>query len=114
MATRTRLQTIDSDAHVVESERTWDYLEASEQKYRPRMFSTPDDDTKRYWVIEDKIAGLRLPNLSDYQLQQFSELAGRNVVTPQAAREMDDVDLRLKHLGRVGHRHTGAAQHPVD
>ena len=102
MATLTRLQTIDSDAHVVESERTWDYLEPSEEKYRPRMFSTPDDDTKRYWVVEDKIAGLRLPNLSDYQLQALSEIAGRNVVTPQAAREMDDVGLRLKHMDELG------------
>ena len=98
----TRLKTIDADAHVVESERTWDFLEPSEEKYRPRLFFTPDDHIKRYWVVEDRIAGLRLPNLSDYDLQQFSEVAGRNVVTPQAAREMDDVGLRLKHMDELG------------
>ena len=27
--------TIDADAHVVESERTWDYLEDSDKRYRP-------------------------------------------------------------------------------
>ena len=102
MTTTTRLQTIDADAHVVESERTWDFLDPSEEKYRPRLFTTPADHTKTYWVIEDKIAGLRLPNLSDYDLQQFSEFAGRNVVTPQAAREMDDVELRLKHMDELG------------
>ena len=26
---------IDADAHVVETERVWDYLDASEQRYRP-------------------------------------------------------------------------------
>jgi hypothetical protein len=28
---------IDADAHVVETERVWDYLEASEQRYRPTL-----------------------------------------------------------------------------
>ena len=32
MATQTQLQVIDADAHVVETERTWDYLDASEQE----------------------------------------------------------------------------------
>ena len=74
----------------------------SEEKYRPRLFSTPDDDTKRYWVVEDKIAGLRLPNLSDYQLQALSEIAGRNVVTPQAAPGDGRRGLRLKHMDELG------------
>ena len=29
MATQTQVQVIDADAHVVETERTWDYLEPS-------------------------------------------------------------------------------------
>ena len=29
------MPTIDSDAHVVESERTWDYIDKADQKYRP-------------------------------------------------------------------------------
>ena len=32
MATQTQVQVIDADAHVVETELTWDYLEPSEQK----------------------------------------------------------------------------------
>jgi len=46
---------IDSDAHVVETEHTWDYMEASDSKYRPRIV-TGDDDTK-YWVIDGQIRG---------------------------------------------------------
>ena len=30
------LPIIDADAHVIETERTWDYLDPSEQKFRPR------------------------------------------------------------------------------
>ena len=29
------MPTIDSDAHVVESEHTWDFMAQSDQKYRP-------------------------------------------------------------------------------
>ena len=29
------MPTIDSDAHVVETEHTWDFMEQAHQKYRP-------------------------------------------------------------------------------
>ena len=29
------MPTIDSDAHVVETEHTWDFMERADQKYRP-------------------------------------------------------------------------------
>ncbi len=29
---------VDADAHVVESPRTWDYLQPVEQKYRSALF----------------------------------------------------------------------------
>ena len=38
---------IDADAHVVETERTWDYLPAAEQKFRPKLYSAPADPTRR-------------------------------------------------------------------
>jgi len=93
---------IDADAHVIETEHTWDYMEASEKKYRPRLFYTPEDETRQYWVIDDKIRGFRFPTLSEQQLRDFSDRAGRNIATPQAARELDDVDLRLKHMDELG------------
>ena len=37
MTMQTRLPAIDADAHVIETERTWDYLEPSEQRFRPRQ-----------------------------------------------------------------------------
>jgi hypothetical protein len=36
MTERTNLDVIDADAHVIETEHTWDYLEASERKFRPQ------------------------------------------------------------------------------
>ena len=57
MPRKTELEVIDADAHVIETERTWDYLEPSEQKYRPLLFSSPEDSTRQYWVIDEKIRG---------------------------------------------------------
>jgi predicted TIM-barrel fold metal-dependent hydrolase len=96
------LPIIDADAHVIETERTWDYLDESEKKYRPKLFSTPDDATRQYWVIDDKIAGFRFLTLSEQELRDFAQRAGRDFATPQAARELDDVNLRLKHMDELG------------
>jgi len=93
---------IDADAHVIETERTWDYLDESDRKYRPRLYSTPNEPTRQYWVLEDKIAGFRFLTLNERELREFADRAGRNFATPQAARELDDVELRLKHMDELG------------
>jgi hypothetical protein len=51
MAIHTQMQVIDADAHVVETERTWDYLEASEQKYRSLLYASLHDPVSQYWVM---------------------------------------------------------------
>jgi uncharacterized protein len=96
------LPIIDADAHVIETERTWDYLDQADRKYRPKLFATAEDATRQYWVIDDKIAGFRFPTLSERELHEFAQRAGRNFETPQAARQLDDVDLRLKHMDELG------------
>ena len=96
------LPIIDADAHVIETEHTWDYLEPSERKFRPRLFYSPDDKTRQYWVIDDKIRGFRARTLSEQQLMELSQRSGRDIGTPQGARELDDVDLRLKHMDDLG------------
>ena len=97
-----QLTIIDADAHVIETERTWDYLDSSERYFKPRLFYSPDDATRQYWVVEDKIRGFRFPTLSEQQLRDFSARAGRDLTTPLAARQLDDVDLRLKHMDELG------------
>jgi predicted TIM-barrel fold metal-dependent hydrolase len=93
---------IDADAHVIETEHTWDYLKPSEKKYRPQLFYNPGDETRQYWVIDDKIRGFRFPTLSEQQLREFSDRAGRDFTTPRGARQLDDVELRLKHMDDLG------------
>jgi predicted TIM-barrel fold metal-dependent hydrolase len=102
MATQTRLPVVDADAHVIETERTWDYLEPSEKQFRPLLYASPQDPTRQFWVIEDKIRGFRFPTLTEQQLRDLSQRSGRNVETPQAARELDDVQLRLQHMDALG------------
>jgi uncharacterized protein len=96
------LSIIDADAHVIETERTWDYLAPSEQKFCPKLYSAAADPNRQYWVIDDKIAGFRFVTLGERELHEFAQRAGRNFETPQAARELDDVELRLKHMDELG------------
>ena len=102
MTPQRNLPVIDVDAHVIEIERTWDFLEPSEQKFRPRLFSSSDQPGQEYWVIDDKIRGFRFPTFTQQQLREMSDISGRNMETPQAARELDDVDLRLRHMDELG------------
>lgn len=102
MSTSNHLPVIDADAHVIETARTWDYLEPSEQKYRPLLYSSPDNATSQYWMMDGKICGRRFPTLSEGELKTLSEKTGRNMETPLVARELDDVNLRLKHMDELG------------
>ena len=102
MSSQESLPVIDADAHVIETEHTWDYLEPSEEKFRPTLFSSPQEPTLQYWVIDEKIRGFRFPTYSEQQLRDLSDQFGRNVESPQAARELDDVQLRLDHMEKLG------------
>src|SRR5438309_3480836 len=94
--------TIDADAHVIETERTWDYLDAADQKYRPVLAAPRDDSTRENWLIDGKVRGFRFPTLTEQEMRRRSDRSGRDVVTPQASREMDDVGLRLADMDRLG------------
>lgn len=93
---------IDSDAHVVETEQTWDYLDAADKKYRPRLFGPPEDPTRQYWVLDGKVLRFRFATPTEQQLDDMSAKAGRPMQTPQEARELRDVQLRLDHLDKLG------------
>ena len=96
------LQVIDADAHVVETERTWDFMDPADAQYKPILLFSQDDPPKRYWQVDGKIRGLQPQSLSEMELAERSRKSGKNIVTPQAAREMDDVELRLKDMDRLG------------
>src|ERR1051325_10037683 len=78
---------IDADAHVLETEETWSYLESGEAKYRPEIVSPHGNSTDEYWLI-------------DGRLHLKSRNVGRD--TPKASREMRDVNVRLQHMDELG------------
>ena len=52
---------IDADAHVVETERVWDYLEPSEEKYRPTLMTSPENPARQIWVLDGENLGNKFP-----------------------------------------------------
>jgi predicted TIM-barrel fold metal-dependent hydrolase len=80
---------IDADAHVLESERTWEYMLDSERDLKPRIVPTPNDPDSggESWLIDGLYMG-----------------KARNVGkdTPKESREMDDIKARLKHMDELG------------
>ncbi len=80
--------TIDADAHVLETEETWEFMDGAERKYQPRIVGPTDaGSTDEYWLV-------------DGTLRLKSGNVGRN--TPQASREMRDVPTRLAHMDELG------------
>jgi len=79
---------IDSDAHVLETERTWDYMLESERALRPRIVPTPNDPSSggESWLVDGTYLG-----------------KARNVGhdTSKESREMDDINARLKHMDEL-------------
>ncbi len=76
---------IDADAHVLETERTWDYMLEAERSMRPRIVATAGDAASggESWLVDGTYIG-----------------KARNVghETPKESREMDDIQARLKHM----------------
>ena len=83
------MATIDADAHVIETERTWDYLAGDEQSFRPRVVHTerPLGVESAWWLIDGRLQ----PKMTNLGLD-----------TPEAAREMADVQARLRHMDELG------------
>lgn len=108
MTTAVKNRVIDADAHVIETEHTWDFLDPEEQKYRPLLAMPRGGDqegrrfSREFWVIDGKIRGFRFPTLTEMVMRERSQRSGRNVETPQQAREMDNVELRVRHMDKLG------------
>jgi predicted TIM-barrel fold metal-dependent hydrolase len=81
--------TIDADAHVIECEKTWDYLEGEERRYRPVPISVdmPTGSKRNFWFIGGRMIGGR-------------DNIGRD--TSRESRELADIDARLKHMDEIG------------
>jgi predicted TIM-barrel fold metal-dependent hydrolase len=95
---------IDADAHVVECLRTWDFMDKSEQQYRPVPLETREEAGVRqqFWVIDGKVRGFRFPAFSDDELDKRQQQVGRKFADQQASRELGNVDLRLEYMDATG------------
>ncbi|HLY67289.1 MAG TPA: amidohydrolase family protein [Chloroflexota bacterium] len=83
------MPTIDADAHVIENEHTWDYLEGADQRFRPMPSSIelPNGRKQLFWVVDGRL------------------IPGRDNVgqdAPKEARELADVEARLAHMDQLG------------
>ena len=88
---------IDSDAHVVETEVTWDYMDPSDEQYRPQIVTA--EDGIRYWLIDGKINGrVRGPVAA----KGLVDSVQRKMVTDDAKRFMEDIPGRLAHMDELG------------
>jgi len=79
------MPTIDADAHVIETDRTWDYMDEADSRYRPIIVSS-QDGKKQFWLVD----GRTTPR------------GPINVALPESNREMQDIDSRLRHMDELG------------
>jgi predicted TIM-barrel fold metal-dependent hydrolase len=96
------MATIDSDAHVVESEHTWDFMDRADQKYRPLIVRPRGEGGEEYWFIDGKIRGLVRVVMTAQELVDVAERTGRVMQTPRETREMENVRARLSHMDELG------------
>lgn len=81
---------IDSDAHVIDTEETWDYIPVSLQQYKPTTVHREPltrRDRGEYWSIDGRVI--------QKGPAAFTEME-------QALREMRDIPGRLKHMDELG------------
>lgn len=88
---------IDSDAHVVETERTWEYINNDDIRFKPVLAASREEPKNYRWLVDDKLR--RRAMLSDID---HLRPVDRNTHTPENAREMSDIQSRLDHMDQLG------------
>ena len=76
---------IDADAHVIESERTWEFMEEEDRRFAPDLLVS-EHSGLRYWRIDERV----VPNTN----------IGLN--TTAESRELADVSARIAHMDEMG------------
>ena len=94
---------IDADAHVVETEATWGYMDPEELGLRPviAVDRTAPSSGTQYWVIDGKVRGFPRSAVTG-DLAAASAKAHRNMEAPEEARSMENIAVRLEHMDKLG------------
>jgi len=86
------MATIDADAHVLESPRTWEFIDEKYKRHTPMVvtqtagetaFGTSGNVMKEYWVVDGRVHNKQMNVGLDTSVE---------------AREMSDVQARLDHM----------------
>ena len=93
---------IDADAHVIENDHTWDFLEPAEAKYRPRKVSDPDAPGGHYWEIDGRRGPPALSVEGGDEEDARAQQSHRRIGTPRSSRLLEDVGARLRHMDSLG------------
>ena len=81
---------IDADAHVIESDRTWDFLEPHEQKYRPVSLSGAGG--LKHWLVDGQLFSREAGNQKlSIAVRQMADLKARAAI-------MDETDIKIQVL----------------
>ncbi|HLF77719.1 MAG TPA: amidohydrolase family protein [Dehalococcoidia bacterium] len=102
----TKLKLIDADAHVIESDQAWQFGDPGDEEYLPKTVIIPSDprtggSESTSWLIDGKIQAPRA-QASEEQMRERSKLLGRDQTTSPQAREMRDIEARLRHMDMLG------------
>lgn len=91
------MRAVDADAHIDETEQTWDYLDEADRGFKPISFELtegepagPNDGRRhRLWLIGGHA-----------RLRRFR--SDQATGTTRETRELIDVDARLRHMDQLG------------
>ena len=89
---------IDADAHVIENDHTWDFLEPSEAKYRPKVVSDPNNPLFQYWEVDGRRGPPALTVEGGDDPKERAQESDRQIGTPRESRLLVNVDSRLNHM----------------
>jgi len=82
---------IDADAHVVENEHTWEFVDESEREYLPKVVVLKHGGgiqrATEWWMIEGRV---------------FPKNANIGADTTESTREASDVAARIAHMDELG------------
>jgi predicted TIM-barrel fold metal-dependent hydrolase len=88
---------IDADAHVDETEQTWEYMEADERRFKPSSFT--HDQQEQSFMRDARQNRLWMIN-GQARLRRFRD--DKVTGTTRDTRELIDVEARLRHMDELG------------
>ena len=92
---------IDADAHVIEIDATWEYMDPGERRYKPGVaYQTLDDgEVVKYWIIDGRAIRTSWPGAGVHG--EFGLFIG-NVPLPVESKYMLDPQARVAHMDELG------------